>query len=179
MKIDKMTKIRKFKVSDTKKVASLIRNTFLKFNIKESSKKGIDDYINFYNTDRENIKKLEEIFSESPILFVAIDNEKVIGIVRGNKNKLTNLFILGEYHNRGFGRNLIKKFENEAKKIGSRKIKIKSSLFAVSFYTKLGYKKTSRIRIHHGIKIQPMEKVMYPYRGRFSNNLEKAKIKIS
>ena len=55
---------------------------------------------------------------------------------------------------------LVKKFERNAQKYGSKKIKIRASLFAVPFYKKMGYKKTTGIRNFKGLKIQPMKKIL-------------------
>ncbi len=53
----------------------------------------------------------------------------------------------------------IEKFEKEAKK-NSSYIKTRASLFAVPFYRKMGYKKTTGIRKFKGLKIQPMKKIL-------------------
>ena len=54
----------------------------------------------------------------------------------------------------------VPKFENEAKKWGSKEIKIRASLFSVLFYERIGYKKTTGTRNFMGLKIQPMKKVL-------------------
>ena len=41
------------------------------------------------------------------------------------------------------------------------KIKIRASLYATSFYEKLGYKKTTGTRPFYGFKIQPMSKKLW------------------
>ncbi|MDD2758339.1 MAG: GNAT family N-acetyltransferase [Patescibacteria group bacterium] len=99
-----------------------------------------------------------EKFKKTQIFFVAIDRNKIIGLIRGNPGKIVNLFVDGKYHHNGTGKKLMERFQAEAKKINSKEIKIKSSLYAVPFYKKMGFKKTTGMRNFHGLKIWPMRK---------------------
>jgi len=150
--------LRKFKNKDTKNVASLVGDTFAMFNSKEGDKKAIRNYIEFYKTN--DIDKVKKIFAKSTIFFVAVDNGKIVGMVRGNSNRIFNLFVLGSYHKKGIGTKLLNKFEMESKKNKSNVIKIRSSLFAFNFYKKMGYKKSTGIRLFKGIKVHPMKKII-------------------
>lgn len=158
MKEDKM-KIRKGNKKDIIESANLARNTFKKFNINEGTKKGIKEYLEYYNTNK-NLKKIEKSFSKNPLFFVATEKDKLIGVIRGRKNKITNIFIKKEYHNKGLGKKLIEKFEKEAKKQRSKEIKVRASLYSIPFYNKAGYKKTAGIKkiFKGGLRIQPMKK---------------------
>lgn len=98
--------------------------------------------------------------SKESIFFVAEEEKKIVGYIKGNSNMIVNLFVLGNKHKKGLGRKLVLLFEKEAKRRNSRFIKIKSSLYAVPFYQKMGYKKTTGIRSFHGLKIQPMKKII-------------------
>jgi GNAT superfamily N-acetyltransferase len=151
--------IRKFRETDTKKVSILIKNTFLRYNNKEGSKKAINEYINLYNTTGDKIKLLEQKFLKS-ISIVAIDNKKIIGVIRGRKDRIFNLFVLGNYHGQGIGKKLIERFEKECKKHKTTKIKVRASLFAIVFYQINGYRKTTGIRNFKGLKTQPMQKIL-------------------
>jgi predicted N-acetyltransferase YhbS len=156
-----MIRIRTFRKFDVIESARLVREVFSKFNYKEGSKKTVERYLNFYRTTKENLEKLEKEFLSFPIAFVAVDDAKVIGFVRGTANKVSNLYVKGRYHGKGIGRKLMERFEKEAVKQGFREIRIKSSLYAISFYQRLGYKKTTGIRNLFGLKVQPMKKVFY------------------
>lgn len=150
--------IRKLKNSDINETCLLIMNVFSKFNSNEGSKKATQDYLNYYDPQKNKIEELIENFSKNPINFIAIENNKIIGIIRGRTEKITNLYVDGTMHKKGIGRALVEKFEKEAINKGSKKIKIKASLFAIPFYQKLGYKKTTGIRKFIGFKTQPMKK---------------------
>lgn len=152
-----MVRIRKFKISDTYDVVSLISETFAKYNKNEGTKEAIKRYIEHFNPKKNSIKKS---FLKTSIFFVAIEKEKIVGVVRGNKNRIVNLFVKGRYHGKGIGKKLMQRFETECRKHHSSKIRIRSSLYAIPFYQRLGYKKTTGIRNFMGLKIQPMRKIL-------------------
>lgn len=154
-----MIKIIKFKKIHTVEAAKLISNTFAKFNNKEGDKKAISWYINIYNP-KNNLEKIKTVFFKSEIFYIATHKDKVVGIIRGNKNRVVNLFVNGRYHKKGIGKKLLLKFENECKKKSSKKINIRASLYAVKFYKKQGYKKTTGTRNMKGINVQPMIKIL-------------------
>lgn len=155
-----MIKIRKFKKTDIYQIADLIKKVFKEFNTKGQTKKAIKAYLAYYDT-KNNLKGTTKNFLKSKIFFVATQKNKIIGVVRGNKERITNLYIDGHYHKRGIGRKLMHIFEKSAKKTGSSQIKIRSSLFAVPFYQKIGYKKTTGIRkMQDEIRIQSMQKYL-------------------
>ncbi len=94
----------------------------------------------------------------SPISYVAVIGDDVVGIIRGSCKKISNLYVDGKKQKMGVGRALVDKFEKEAKKQNSKEIKIKASLHATIFYQKLGYKKTTGMRRFMGLKVWPMKK---------------------
>jgi len=155
-----MIKIRAFKISDTYPAAKIVSKTFQKYNYREGTKKAVEWYINLYKPSKNNIGKLKANFSRTEIFFVAIENNKIIGIVRGRSNRVVNLFVDGKNHKKGIGKMLMTKFEAECAKKGSKEIKIRASIYATPFYQKLGYKKTTGIRNFKGLKIYPMKKAL-------------------
>lgn len=150
-------KIRKARKEDLKDIQNVVWKTFKTCNFKEGSKEGIQSYLDWHNY-KKNSKELKKVFERTKLIYVAVDKNKIIGIIRGNKNKIGNLFVYPKYHKKGIAKALMDKFENESKKLGSKEIKIKSSLYATPFYQKMGYKKITGIRNFIGIKIQPMRK---------------------
>lgn len=150
-------KIRKYKKVDLEEVANLIYKTFKKFNSNEKTK-GVEEYSEFYTPRKENLYQINKQFSKSNIFLVAENNEQIIGLIRGNKERISNLFVGGDYHKKGIGTKLIIAFEKEALKNNSKLIKAAVQPYAIPFYLKMGYKKTTGIRIRYGLKIQPMQK---------------------
>ena len=153
-------KIRKFKWGDLEEASALVCKTFAKFNSKEGSKKGIRWYIDLFDSKKNNTNNIRKMFSRTKINYVATNKEKIIGIIRGGNNKIINLYVDGKYHRKGIARRLVDKFEKECAKLGFREIKIKASIYAIPFYQKMGYKKTTGIRNFHGVMIQPMRKIL-------------------
>jgi len=158
-----MIKIRKFKRSDTFAVAKLIRDTYHKFNYLESPKKYANWYISMYKPTKN--PNLIENFLKTPFFYVATDDNKIIGMIRGRKYKkrrncaaLTNLFVYSKYHGIKVGKALIEKFETEVKKKKFKEIHINASIFATPIYQHLGYKKTTGIRNMKGVNVQPLLK---------------------
>jgi GNAT superfamily N-acetyltransferase len=150
--------IRKFKNKDSREVANLVGDVFSNFNNKEGSPEAILNYINIYKND--NLEKIKIIFSKSPIFFVAIEKNKIVGMIRGSNNRIYNLFVSGAYHKKNIGKRLLYKFEKEILKNKTKVIKIRSSQFALNFYKKMGYKKTTGMRLFKGINIYPMKKML-------------------
>jgi len=154
-------KLRKFRKEDTKATALLIMNTYEKFNSAEFFKKSaVQEYLGYYNPKKKTIEELYENFQRAPIFYVALENDKIIGMIRGRADRIVNLFVEGKRHKKGIGRLLVNKFEAEAKKKKSKEIKIRASLYATPFYQKMGYKKTSGIKNFLGLKIYPMRKIL-------------------
>ena len=152
-------KIRKFQKNDMDEVASLAMRTFSKYNKADYFKKeAINDMMDRFNP-RKN-PHLAQDFQKTPIFYVAEENNKIIGMVRGRIGKLTTLFVEGKQHKKGIGRKLVERFEREAKRQGSKKIKINASLHAIPFYQKMGYKKSTGMRNFKGLKVYPMKKIL-------------------
>lgn len=152
-------KIRRFKPEDTLQIARLIKATFLKYNGSEGGRKSVDKYVSRYS--RERIPELTDMLKKDSILFVAEDNGRLVGVIRGNEHRVFQLFVSGTYHGRGIGRKLMELFEDKVRETGSRQINIRSSLYAIDFYERRGYRKTTGIRTLRrfgDIKYQPMRK---------------------
>lgn len=150
-------KIRPFRAADTIPAANVIRDTYRTFNSTEGSQEAIAMYLDFWNVE-EKMDEVQSRFRRSDIFFVAEEQHNIIGVVRGNKEKLTNLFVLGSQHHKGVGRALMKRFEREAIALGSTEIKLNASMYATPFYQSMGYKKTTGVRNKWGLKVQPMKK---------------------
>ncbi len=153
-----MIKIRKINKKDVATAGELVAQTYCRFNYREGKKADIEKYANHFRPAKNDLPVLEKYFLEAPICYVAQDGKKIVGVIRGNKNRLTNLFVDGDYHGQGLGKKLIQKFESQAKALGSKQIKIRASLYALPFYLKMDYRKTTGVRIFKGLQHQPIIK---------------------
>ena len=97
----------------------------------------------------------------SKIAFVALEGKKIVGVVDGgikNGDCYTRwLYVDKKHHGKGIARKLMEKIENRFRK-KSKIAKVSSSVFAVGFYQKVGYKKTRGIVKKRGWKYYPMQK---------------------
>lgn len=152
---------RKFKNSDIRQVATIKNSVFSSFNKSEYfEKEAVTKYLHYTNPKKSDQELLEAFKVNNSIFYVAEENDKILGYIKGRKNRIGNLFVLGKTHKKGIGTKLVDLFEKEAKKQDSKEIKINSSLYAIPFYQKMGYKKTTGIRNLYGLKVQPMKKVL-------------------
>ena len=150
-------RIRSIEPKDIEPACHLIRETYRDFNYKEGTVDATNEYLEAYNPDL-NFDNLKKLFRRTPICYVAIQKNEVIGIVRGFYGHLVNLFVDGRHHRKGIGRKLLDQFERRCQEDGQVLIKTNISIFAIPFYEANGYKKTTGIRNQKGLKIQPMRK---------------------
>jgi len=153
------TRIRPFQKRDTRQVAGLIVRTFRKFNGREYFTRGTTPrYLDQYDPKKNPIARLYEGFSKTPIFYVAVEGKKVVGMIRGNRLAIGNLFVDGKRHRSGIGRRLVERFEKRAKRSKSKQVKVRSTIYAAPFYKAVGFRRTGGIRNFKGHKMQPMRK---------------------
>lgn len=146
--------IRRFKKEDAKEVFELVFKTFNEFVAPDFEKQGIKKFLNEQTQEKQTER------SKTRDIYVAIINKKIIGMIEGNgKDKVTRLFVNKTYHGKGIATCFMTKIENLYKK-KSNKIKVFSSIYAIEFYRKMGYKKTTGIMRKKGFVYQPMKKVL-------------------
>ncbi|MDD4409668.1 MAG: GNAT family N-acetyltransferase [Candidatus Pacebacteria bacterium] len=152
-------RIRKYQKDDLIRCTKMVRETYMKCCFSDGTKQASREYMDMYDTDR-NLDFAKKMMEMSKIFFVATVDGQIIGLVRGSKERIRGLYVDYRYHRKGVGRALLKKFEKEAYREGSREIRIRGSLYAIPFYQEEGYKKTTGIRSMGGVKIQPMKKIL-------------------
>ena len=156
----KAVTIRRYRESDFEGAARLVRNLFTKFVIPDASPKGVDFWSGYLSLRRSNRETLKRRYSLETIAFVALAHGRIVGLVMGTIEELKRLFVKEGYHGMGIGRQLMSRFEQECVRHGATRFKITASLHAASFYTRMGCKKTTGIRNLHGLKVQPMKKIL-------------------
>lgn len=156
--------IRKYKDKDIQQVASVISETFHKFNFKDNPLNSAKEYVEFYNPKSE-LEEIRKEFKTSTDFFIIENNGRVLGLLRAKENRIVNLFVVGDFHRKGIGKLLVERFEKECRKRKYQEIVLRSSLFAIPFYQAVGYKKTTGVRISKGLTVQPMKKkIAYEWR---------------
>jgi GNAT superfamily N-acetyltransferase len=133
--------IEKFKSHHADAVSNIIRRNLLEINSKDYPKEKIEEYVKYFSPEQ----MLQN--SNSRHIFVAIENEKVVGTASlGNfgSEESPNYFALAvfihpEFHSQGIGTGLMNKVENKAKELGAKKITVPAGITSKLFYKKLNY----------------------------------------
>ena len=144
-----MITIRPFQESDTVQVGQLIADTFGDFNLDyaapDERQRLLGPFRHAYSVDPVHQAAIGQII-RAAIMLVAEDNGQIVGVLRGRIDRLQSLFVRGDHQGQGIGRRLVAAFEQEVLPQGSSTIRVSSSLVAIPFYQRLGYKKTTGMR---------------------------------
>ncbi len=156
MKIIPDIKYRVLKSEDTEQTFNLIIKTAKEFMFPTFTKEAQVEFIERW----EQIKS--KLARKDYISFAAEHDDKIIGVVQGSVRddcaKLGLLFVDKRYHRKGIGTELTNKIENRFKKKVDV-VKLYSSIFALEFYQKAGYVKSTGLRSKNGFVYIPMKKV--------------------
>jgi len=135
---DNDIQIRLFQEKDTEELSKLIQKTLYEINIKDSPEFAIKELRDEYHP-----KELIKLSKERDI-YVAIENNEIIGSVANKDNFICTLFVKHDLINKGIGTKLLKFIENKIKKLNYDKSELVSSLTAENFFKKLGYTETKK-----------------------------------
>ena len=134
-------KVRRYKDGDAPFIREIIKKDILAENVKDYSKKEIDDLIEEQN--EELIIKRSKIFH----VYVLTDNEKIVGVgmIGPYWGSLTEcsfftIFIDPTYKGMGLGRKIIETLEEDEYYKRADRVEIPASITAVEFYKHMGWK---------------------------------------
>ena len=135
-------------------VSNLVARSFNEFIAPDFSEEGIEEFFNYANP-RSLAKRLEG----SHFVLVAESEGEIIGMIEIREMKhISMLFVDKAHHGKGTGRELLR-FALERIKSESlppEEITVNSSRFAVPFYERLGFTKTSEEKTINGVVHVPM-----------------------
>lgn len=105
----------------------------------------------------ENKEYIENYTSNKHLMFIAVDNKEIVGIVneRGN-GRISMLFVDGEYHRQGIATALMERIVCELKLRRIDKITLHSSPYGVPFYKHFGFVPTDNEQKKDGFIFTPM-----------------------
>jgi GNAT superfamily N-acetyltransferase len=163
-----MITVRCYRERDAHSVGKLIADTYSKFNLSFVQDEELGLFLGPFQYARSQEKSHQAAIAQvikSAMVYVAETNGEIVGVLRGRKNRLASLFVRGDYHRQGIGRELVERFEQESLRQGVTVIRVAATLYAVPFYLALGYKRSTGVRTGwsfegRGLKIQPMRKVL-------------------
>lgn len=165
-----MITIRDYQESDAGSVGQLIADTYSEFNLSFAPPEERDAFLGPFQHAGSSAPSHQIAIAEAiraAMVFVAENNDdgQIVGVLRGRKDKLQSLFVQAEYHRQGIGRKLVERFEQICLRQGATVIRVMSTLYAVSFYQAVGYKKSTGVRRMRsfegeGLMYQPMRKAL-------------------
>jgi len=166
-----MILLRNYHRDDAPQVGKLIRDTYCQFNLAFLPDQDRADFLGpFQYADSPDPVHQEAIHQviRSEIVLLAEDKAQIVGVLRGRIDRLGSLFVLPDYHRQGVARSLVEEFEKQIRTRGGKLIRVAATLYAVPFYLKMGYKKSTGLRSGtsfqgKGLPIQPMKKNLFPY----------------
>jgi GNAT superfamily N-acetyltransferase len=161
--------MRDYTDDDAVEAGRLVADTYGEFNLSFASPDQrillLGPFAHARSLDEAHQREIAEVL-ESPIFYVAeTEAGEIVGILRGRDERLASLFVRKDYHYHGIGRRLVKKFEGEMISRGISVIRLAATLYAVPFYLKVGYKKSTGVRPGwsfdgQGLIYQPMKKIL-------------------
>jgi GNAT superfamily N-acetyltransferase len=164
-----MITVRQYRNDDLVAVGKLIADTFQKYNLSYASPEDQQKLLGPFRYARSKSNDHQQQIAKliaAPMVYVAVrDKKEIVGVLRGSTEKLRSLFVDGKAHGLGIGRRLCEHFEEECRAQGSRVIRLASTLFAVPFYLRMGYRKSTGTRTTAcfdgtGLPYQPMKKLL-------------------
>lgn len=163
-----MINIRSYRESDAPSVGQLIADTYSEFNLSFAPLEARGPFLGPFRHAGSPDKAHREAIAQAiraAMVWVAEDDGEIVGVLRGRKDRLQSLFVRGDHHRQGIGRELVACFERACARQGSTQIKVAATLYAVPFYLHLGYKRTSGTRPCWsfegvGLQYQPMKKTL-------------------
>lgn len=160
--------IRPYGEPDAPAAGRLIADTYSRFNLSfasgEELAKLLGPFQHARSTDPAHRAAIAQAI-RSQVVLVAEAGGEVVGVLRGRRERVGSLFVRGDWQRRGIGRGLVERFEAHSAGEGVDVIRVAATLYAVPFYTALGYRKSSGVRNAWsfggtGLKYQPMKKVL-------------------
>ena len=114
--------------------------------------------INFKKGVMENDAYIERLLSNENLMFVALDGDKIVGMVaERNDGEILLLFVDGAYHKQGIATVLLSDMICALKLQGFDKITLESSPSAIPFYLKYGFRQRDDTESKYGFVYTPME----------------------
>jgi GNAT superfamily N-acetyltransferase len=156
--------------SDACPVGRLIADTYSEFNLAFASPRQrgllLGPFRHAASDSVDHQAEIARVICASHV-YVAEEDAEIVGVLRGRVDRLQSLFVRGDQHRRGIGRQLVERFHQECLRQGDCEIKVAATLYAVPFYLAMGYKRTTGVRRMgtfegQGLPYQPMKKVLDP-----------------
>jgi GNAT superfamily N-acetyltransferase len=128
--------IRQIEERDLQRVSALIQNTILISNSLDYELEIVENLIKAFSPDQLRLLARERR------IFIYERNGAVLGTIGLEGSRVYNFFVCPDRQGSGVGGQLLDFVEKQARSRGQRVLTVNSSLTAVSFYRKKGYRRT-------------------------------------
>jgi predicted N-acetyltransferase YhbS len=132
--------VREFQPKDARGVSEVIRRTMRETNSADYSPEILAPLIEYFSP-----KKIR-LLAEERVCLVAEVEKKIVGTVALEDSELQTLFVQPDFQRKRIGTLLLESIERFARLSKIKKLTVASSLTAVPFYEKMGYRKRGRER---------------------------------
>lgn len=109
-----MISIREYTENDSESVGKLIADTYSRFNLAhlsaEEVKLCLGPFQHAWSQDETHKEKIASVI-RSEWVFVAVNGDEIVGVLRGRKERLASLFVRDDHHRQGAASQLVKRFE--------------------------------------------------------------------
>ena len=153
-------RLRPFRPADAVAVGALISRTYSHYNLgfatPEERTALLGPFAYAASADPEHRAAIATAL-RAPTVLVATERDVIVGVLRGGRldrpgrTVLQSLFVAGSHQGGGIGRSLVEAFEQSCRDDEIGEIKVASTIEAVGFYTRLGYRRTTGVRHLRGI----------------------------
>jgi GNAT superfamily N-acetyltransferase len=168
-----MITLRPYRKADAPNVGVLIADTYREFNLSYAPPKERAKLLGPFYYARSHVQSHRDAILQilrAPMILVAEDNGEIVGVLRGGRKDqhrivLQSLFVKQSHHRQGIGRKLVTRFERACLRQGATVIRLLATLYAIPFYSALGYKCSTGVRTGKsfegaGFRYQPMRKIL-------------------
>lgn len=137
---------------------ALAWKTFLRFEADVYAPEGVKNFRDFITDSTLHRMFLRGTYQ----LFVAVDRNKIVGMITlRDSTHISLLFVDEAHHRRGIGRALIKySTDYLLTEIGADRVTVNASPYGVAFYHKMGFRDLRPEEVRDGIIYTPMEFIL-------------------
>ena len=149
-----MVNITEFKEENAAAASELIHSVLEKNNKDDMPDFALKQLFEVYKP--EGLKQLAK--SRKRKLYVAHKDENIVGTVGIEENNITTLFVNPQFQMKGIGTQLLKFAEDKIRRTNYSHLMVNSSLSAIPFFQKFGFKKSSDFILEGEVVSQLMKK---------------------
>jgi len=150
--------IRQAAPEDVRSAFTLALCVFLEFDAMYYEQQAVDTFKGDIARTMDDEAYLQDIISGKSLLFIAVDEDKIIGLIGNmvNINEISALFVDGDYHRQGVATALMSRMVCELKLRGVDSIIVNASPYGLPFYVNFGFTPIDCEKRENGFVFTPL-----------------------